>query len=882
METYEYKLLTDNEPTPKMDDELEKLTNKAKEEGYFVKGYDLQATQSGFKGLEQRLVMNKIKISNNDENKTEKEKETDTEIIEYPTLKLPIPIQYIGYFLQPTLIDIFNILIKADELCVMPHEYILVEALNKIENFMNNEKITKMYPLICDNLSLFNIRKFGLDWNMSTLDKQNMDKYFMKFIKTCEINNLGVSQYINMYTKLEDKAEKNNSAEIDLTKEEIITECDKLKTELDNKIDEELKLRVKINMMSYPLLFGHKHNFYEQPNVENIEIFTTNNIENMVSILYNISETYKTKNMPKNIFSKILNNLAILPQTCNLLINPKYRELLTIENKTLMYHHQLIGEEMCYNGINNWENYDVKLWTVNDLEYERNEWHEHNENLIYQYLTLIKMSDVNVIHKNFYKQIDDAQWCINQCVHEPNTKKKVPLYFNIHIPYYRYGGNTKTYLTTPQIHTHEETVNRLHIFTNNLLNFNNSKDNDNLHKKFYSNCVVTGSSFAYCVCCDIKYINAEEHREEYRKKTSTSTNNSENNISNSIEIFGLNNYETSDVDCPLAVGDGIKITHEEFQELVDEKVNILKTLHKNKYKFWTKIIGKRIQILNDGGLRTIDCYQVPFTKKTIWKHIAGYHLSCVRGYFDGYKWLIIPSAISAVLLRSSIDIRFVFGSKHPIELIEKYSERGFITHLNKLETNDFESYMKNKHKDLYVSRKPFVFDPLTNINVQLKNTTFYSEHLYNYSYNLCNIFKKYTKQNSNINDNIINNDINIAKLDMKDIMIDNIENNDETDDIIISKEMKEIKEIKENIYTENITNFTKKYPIYKYNFLWNSKHNSKFNITDEYLTKEKKKHNECIKSLETTTENEDNNLVFAYSDDDDNDINIDIDIDSDS
>jgi len=75
-----------------------------------------------------------------------------------------------------------------------------------------------------------------------------------------------------------------------------------------------------------------------------------------------------------------------------------------------------------------------------------------------------------------------------------------------------------------------------------------------------------------------------------------------------------------------------------------------------------------------------------------------FHLPCVRGYYNGEKVYLIPSAISALLTNICIDYKYFAGVRSPFEIILKYNFRGFSLILNKKEMIKLVEYIKNTEK----------------------------------------------------------------------------------------------------------------------------------------------------------------------------------------
>jgi hypothetical protein len=239
----------------------------------------------------------------------------------------------------------------------------------------------------------------------------------------------------------------------------------------------------------------------------------------------------------------------------------------------------------------------------------------------------------------------------------------------IHDPLQYYTYNHK-------VPTNQEATHLFHkVFSKGLLDFS-----DQVLKEFYSdNLVVGGSAFAFCACV-----------QSYDK-------------SSGVRYDYLSEYNDSDIDCPILAGTKNYLTPEEFEQIVDQKLKILQNNFPGGWNFRKIQKDKKFQIINDYGFRTLELFQVPYSLDDVWKHYAKYHFGWVRGYFDGYTWHILPSGVTSVLSRLSLDIRYCSTKHAPQELIFKYIKRGFHPILNDREMKSLQTYIFNVHQ----SRWPY-------------------------------------------------------------------------------------------------------------------------------------------------------------------------------
>ena len=208
-------------------------------------------------------------------------------------------------------------------------------------------------------------------------------------------------------------------------------------------------------------------------------------------------------------------------------------------------------------------------------------------------------------------------------------------------------------------------------FCYGLLDFDDPKTID----KFYgNNLVIGGSAFSFCACV-----------QEYDKKAGL------------VNLLS-DTYQDSDIDCPILAGDGVFLSTDDLKLIVEEKLAILQNSYPKGWNFRIIQKDKKFQIKNDYINRTLEFFSIPFSKENVWKHYAKYHFGFVRGWFDGYKWNILPSGVISVLTRISIDIRYCSSVHAPQELIWKYIKRKLYPCLNNQEFRYLNLYLANKYQ----------------------------------------------------------------------------------------------------------------------------------------------------------------------------------------
>jgi hypothetical protein len=248
--------------------------------------------------------------------------------------------------------------------------------------------------------------------------------------------------------------------------------------------------------------------------------------------------------------------------------------------------------------------------------------------------------------------------------------------------YIHYGSRHSTRYIIPNNNRATKEFNK---FSYNLLNL----PQELLNEFFDNNLVIGGSAFAYSACA-IKYNNTTD-----------------------TQINMLDRYSDSDIDCIIMSGDNIFIADDELEFIVSIKMEILKNYYPDEWNFRIVQKNKRFLIQNDYvPNRILEFYSVPYSKTTVWKHFSKYHFGCVRGYFDGSTWYILPSAVISILSRFLIDIRYCATKHPPQKLIFKYIQRGFRPILNTMELRELRSYARDtQHVSLpfygYRSMQPY-------------------------------------------------------------------------------------------------------------------------------------------------------------------------------
>lgn len=75
--------------------------------------------------------------------------------------------------------------------------------------------------------------------------------------------------------------------------------------------------------------------------------------------------------------------------------------------------------------------------------------------------------------------------------------------------------------------------------------------------------------------------------------------------------------------------------------------------------------------------------------------VARFHFPCVRAYYQGNNVHILPSCITAMMTGLNIEYKYFAGIRNPVDIINKYMQRGFGVLLNKFEINKLIEYNTN-------------------------------------------------------------------------------------------------------------------------------------------------------------------------------------------
>ena len=111
--------------------------------------------------------------------------------------------------------------------------------------------------------------------------------------------------------------------------------------------------------------------------------------------------------------------------------------------------------------------------------------------------------------------------------------------------------------------------------------------------------------------------------------------------------------------------------------------------------------------------------------------VARFHFPCVRAYYQGDNVYILPSCITAMMTGLNIEYKYFAGIRNPVDIINKYMQRGFGVILNKFEINLLIDYNKT------LSDSPLKYTTETDKDVLLGKKDI-KNRIYGITYNLEN------------------------------------------------------------------------------------------------------------------------------------------------
>lgn len=115
----------------------------------------------------------------------------------------------------------------------------------------------------------------------------------------------------------------------------------------------------------------------------------------------------------------------------------------------------------------------------------------------------------------------------------------------------------------------------------------------------------------------------------------------------------------------------------------------------NKSDSYSLVFTCKAHITSSGLNRKLELFSIK--ENDFFGVVSTFHFPCVRGIYDGSNVYLTPSCITAFMTLKLIDYKYVCCAKDPIELMLKYSNRGYGIYLNIDEKKSVIKYiMKNE------------------------------------------------------------------------------------------------------------------------------------------------------------------------------------------
>lgn len=112
--------------------------------------------------------------------------------------------------------------------------------------------------------------------------------------------------------------------------------------------------------------------------------------------------------------------------------------------------------------------------------------------------------------------------------------------------------------------------------------------------------------------------------------------------------------------------------------------------------------------------------------KEFFNTVARFHFPCVRAYYQGNNVHILPSCITSMMTGLNIEYKYFAGVRNPVDIINKYMQRGFGILLNKFEVNLWLEYNKNPENNTNIK-----YDGTEQNKKELTGSKMVSNKIYN-------------------------------------------------------------------------------------------------------------------------------------------------------
>lgn len=154
-------------------------------------------------------------------------------------------------------------------------------------------------------------------------------------------------------------------------------------------------------------------------------------------------------------------------------------------------------------------------------------------------------------------------------------------------------------------------------------------------------------------------------------------------------------------------------------------IRVIKFSENFRFKFHFDSINRQIEYFKIGS-------------EDFFNLVGKFHLPCVRAYYQGNNVYMLPSCITALMTGINIEYKYFAGIRNPVEIINKYMQRGYGVVLNAEELRQFNDYnaklpddnifklKDNQDNSLVgirnINHKSFNFNNIDNIKYEYMNS----------------------------------------------------------------------------------------------------------------------------------------------------------------
>lgn len=136
--------------------------------------------------------------------------------------------------------------------------------------------------------------------------------------------------------------------------------------------------------------------------------------------------------------------------------------------------------------------------------------------------------------------------------------------------------------------------------------------------------------------------------------------------------------------------ENIKIELYHYKNKSYYKVQDDENINDDKYSYGYVSESFKFKLSSSVINHTFEVFSIP--NEDPWSCINRFHLGQVRGYYDGHEVYLTISALMSYYTNMSPDYRILYGSKDPVEILNKYKMRGYGVMLNNKELQYVSEY----------------------------------------------------------------------------------------------------------------------------------------------------------------------------------------------